>query len=385
MCLAERISSERGYYTDECFEKYVDFLLDESKGGIPNDGWWRVLVVDGYGSHTLVPTVLKKFKDRRILMITMPSHTSHELQPLDVSCFKPTKSFFSWCLRHIFGTQRIQEIQKAEAPTYFQLALSEGGKSATIVNGFRATGLFPFNPKFVQENPEKFQMADTLDADKMNAKIFGHNENSTVSESYKMLVTSTEKLDQEFAGARSVLQEQYPDLCASISQVLESRKNLEVPFKEVAAILTIPDSTKIRKTGPARLNIIGETFHESRVLNREARIARLEERLEEIRKLKAERAAKKAQKKEHTKATKAAKKQVQLEKIDVERPVLVWLKEHNYAPPAATTIAKAHVLAAFEDNKDHITEVVKKGGDKISKSTSLKEMVRLFNKYALCQ
>ena len=171
----------------------------------------------------------------------------------------------------------------------------------------------------------------------------------------------------------------------SISQVLQTRKNLEVPFKEVAAILTIPDSTKIRKTGPARLNIIGETFHESRVLNREARIARLEERLEEIRKLKAERAAKKAQKNEHTKATKAAKKQVLLEKIDVERPVLVWLKEHNYAPQAATTIAKAHVLAAFEAHKDHITEVVKKGGDKISKSTSLKEMVRLFNKYALCQ
>ena len=53
----------------------------------------RVLVVDGYGSHTLVPTVLQKFKDRCIfkLMIPMPSHTSHELQPLDVSCFlKPS-------------------------------------------------------------------------------------------------------------------------------------------------------------------------------------------------------------------------------------------------------------------------------------------------------
>ena len=54
--------------------------------------------------------------------------------------------------------------------------------------------------------------------------------------------------------------------------------------------------------------------------------------MEEIRKVKAERAAKKAEKNEHTKATKAAKKQVQLTKIDVERPaVLVWLKEHNYA------------------------------------------------------
>jgi hypothetical protein len=82
---AERVSSDHGYYTDECFEKYVDFLLDESKGGIPNDGHWRILVVDGYRSHTLVPSELQKFKDPDccILMITMPLHSSHELQPLD--------------------------------------------------------------------------------------------------------------------------------------------------------------------------------------------------------------------------------------------------------------------------------------------------------------
>ena len=71
---------------------------------------------------------------------------------------------------------------------------------------------------------------------------------------------------------------------------------MELPLKEVAAILKIPDSTKVRKTGPARLNLIGETFHESRVLNREARIARLEERLQETAKVKAEQAAAKATK-----------------------------------------------------------------------------------------
>ena len=79
-----------------------------------------------------------------------------------------------------------------------------------------------------------------------------------------MLKTSTEKLGNEFEGARAVLQEQFPELCNSINQVLESRKNLEIPFKGVAAILPIPDSTKLRKTGPACLNLIGETFHESR-------------------------------------------------------------------------------------------------------------------------
>ena len=378
------MSSERGYYTDDCFEKYVDFLLDESKGGIPNDGRWRILVVDGYGSHTLVPSVLKKFKDRRILMITMPSHTSHELQPLDVSCFKPTKYYFSWCLRLIFGTKRVQEIQKQEAPTYFELALSEGCKPSTIMNGFRATGMFPYNPNFVQHNPQKFQMADTLDQDKMNAKIFNANANSTVCETYKMLQTSTEKLGSAFEGARPVLQEQFPELCESVQQVLEARHNLELPFKEVAAILKIPDSTKVRKTGPARLNLIGETFHESRVLNREARIARLEERLQEIAKVKAERAAKRATKDANTKATKAAKKQVQREKEEAEKPVLQWLKDNNYALQGAKTITKTHMLAALNDKKDHITDLVRNGGDKISKSTTLKEMVRLFKKHDVC-
>ena len=92
---------------------------------------------------------------------------------------------------------------------------------------------------------------------------------------------------------------------------MEAIQNLELPVKEVAAILKIPDSTKVRKTGPARLNLIGETFHESRVLNREARIAHLKERLQEIAKVKAERAAK--------------------EKEEAEKPVLEWLKEKNYA------------------------------------------------------
>ena len=82
--------SARGYFTDEGFEAYIDFLVDESKEGIPNDGRWRILVVDGYGSHTMVPTVLQKLLDRKIICVSMPSHTSHELQPLDVTCFRPT-------------------------------------------------------------------------------------------------------------------------------------------------------------------------------------------------------------------------------------------------------------------------------------------------------
>ena len=152
----ECIGTANGYYTDEAFETYIDFLLDESKGGIPNDGRWRILIVDGYGSHTMVPSVLAKLTERKIWMVTMPSHTSHALQPLDVSCFRPTMYFWSWSLRHLYGIGAFYDVSKYEAPYYFEVALRYGCSKPTIESGFKVTRLYPFNCQWLEENREKF-------------------------------------------------------------------------------------------------------------------------------------------------------------------------------------------------------------------------------------
>jgi hypothetical protein len=51
------------------------------------------LLLDGHGSHVTLKAreCAKKFG---LDMITLPSHTSHALQPLNVSCFKPFKTTF---------------------------------------------------------------------------------------------------------------------------------------------------------------------------------------------------------------------------------------------------------------------------------------------------
>jgi hypothetical protein len=69
---------------------YVEFLLNQ----ISKDGKARLLVVDGYGAHTMCPEVIKLFMDRNIHVICMPSHTSQVFQPLDVTCFAPTKHYY---------------------------------------------------------------------------------------------------------------------------------------------------------------------------------------------------------------------------------------------------------------------------------------------------
>ena len=356
-------------------------MLDESKGGIPNDGRWRIMVVDGYGSHTCVPSVLRKFKERQILLITMPSHTSHALQPLDVSCFKPTKYYFSWCLRWIYGTRNIQSVQKLEAPAYFELALSEGCSQNTVKNGFRATGLFPFQKDFVSQNPRMFQMADTLDPEKMHEKVFGPNSNICVSDGYKLLQSTTTAVAQEMESAGDSFKEQFPDLYASMVKLVDTRQNLELPLKDAAAIMRMPDTTKVRKSGPTRTNFIGETFHESRVLNREARIERIETKLAAIALKKQEKTEAKAKKEAEANAVKQVASLKKEEKLEQERPVLEWLKAKGFATPEVKTIGKAHILAAFQAHQQAITEAVRDSGDKITKSISIQKLVEMFKKY----
>jgi hypothetical protein len=50
-----------------------------------------LLILDGHSSHVPLEAI-KQAKEFGLDMITLPSHTSHALQPLNVYCFKPFKT-----------------------------------------------------------------------------------------------------------------------------------------------------------------------------------------------------------------------------------------------------------------------------------------------------
>jgi hypothetical protein len=49
--------------------------------------------MDGHGSHVTLKAI-EQMQEFGLNMVTLLSHTSHALQPLNVSCFKPFKSTF---------------------------------------------------------------------------------------------------------------------------------------------------------------------------------------------------------------------------------------------------------------------------------------------------
>jgi hypothetical protein len=83
--------SDNGWTTDELgldwLRHFASFTKERSAGA------YRLLILDGHSSHA-TPEFDSYCTEQKIISLCMPPHTSHLLQPLDVSCFSPLKSAY---------------------------------------------------------------------------------------------------------------------------------------------------------------------------------------------------------------------------------------------------------------------------------------------------
>ena len=80
-----------------------------------------------------------------IIIIILTPHTTHKLQPLDLSYFKPLKAAYNesccrWLKMH--PSRKITEYQVSEL---FNDAYSRVSNVSNLTNGFRAYRIFPFD------------------------------------------------------------------------------------------------------------------------------------------------------------------------------------------------------------------------------------------------
>jgi hypothetical protein len=91
------------WMTKWLFESWISHFIGCLKRGPGIDQKNRhLLVLDGHNSHVTLEVVSVAMTSG-LDIVSLPSHTSHALQPLDVSCFKPFKTAFremrdSWTL-----------------------------------------------------------------------------------------------------------------------------------------------------------------------------------------------------------------------------------------------------------------------------------------------
>ena len=81
-----------GWMTAEIFaNEYLDHLISHTKCSTEDT---ILLILDNHASHVSIPAIVKA-KKNGIVMLTIPPHTSHRLQPLDVAVYGPFKAYYN--------------------------------------------------------------------------------------------------------------------------------------------------------------------------------------------------------------------------------------------------------------------------------------------------
>ena len=107
-------------------------------------GAYRLLILDRHNSH-FTPRFDRFYTEYKIVPICMPPHSSHILQPLDVSCFSVLKRSYGRQVEQ-FIRRNIDFIDKSDFLVSYNQARTETYQSDTIRNGFKAIGLVPYDP-----------------------------------------------------------------------------------------------------------------------------------------------------------------------------------------------------------------------------------------------
>ena len=88
-------SSPSGWTNNELGMAWLTTVFDRyTKAKARHGRDWRLLFIDGHGSHVNIP-FLDWCLEHRILVAVYPPHSTHRLQPLDVSLFNPLANYYS--------------------------------------------------------------------------------------------------------------------------------------------------------------------------------------------------------------------------------------------------------------------------------------------------
>ncbi|XP_018358953.1 PREDICTED: uncharacterized protein LOC108758464 [Trachymyrmex cornetzi] len=135
----EIFMTEKGWVTEEAFKAWLShFNRFRTKGKV-------ILILDGHLSHTNL-TVVDLCEESDIELILIPPHTSHAIQPLDVSFFKPLKIYYH---QRAISWQH-SNVGKGITRIVFGILLKHAWNLAASIKiatkGFEKIGIYPFNP-----------------------------------------------------------------------------------------------------------------------------------------------------------------------------------------------------------------------------------------------
>ena len=215
--------SNKGWTDDSLGYEYISrhFIKFAHPPTTPNHT--RLIILDGHSSHINWDFCMFGL-EHNIILLCLPAHSTHLLQPLDVAVFSPLQHFYGLAVddfcRHQGGG-----IHKAVFWPLLKKARSEAITSDNILAGFGACGLIPFCQKVVLDRLQ-FSTASST-------KTPQWQHPNTPSKQLKTPQKSTDfrrETNQVLAAVRKVSQEELGKLISRLGELgAAAQANLQIP------------------------------------------------------------------------------------------------------------------------------------------------------------
>jgi hypothetical protein len=149
---------ENGWINCDLFLIWFEHFLATVK---PSNDNKVLLVLDGHVSHTQNIQVILRARENGVIMLSLPPHCTHRLQPLDLTFFKPLSSYYNKCVDNWMRSNPGLPVTEQKVTKFFGEAYSQAACISTAVNGFKKGGVWPVNPNAIED--EEFAPSDVTE------------------------------------------------------------------------------------------------------------------------------------------------------------------------------------------------------------------------------
>jgi hypothetical protein len=137
-------SSPTGWSNDEMGLDWLKNVFDRYTKEKAR-GSWRMLILDGHGSHYTSAFITYYFENKILLIIYLPQAT-HTLQPLDVVMFRSLSFNYKEILStQVQDSQGLLPVKKMDFFLMFWTAWTASFTKENILQAFKSTGVWPMD------------------------------------------------------------------------------------------------------------------------------------------------------------------------------------------------------------------------------------------------
>lgn len=193
---AEATTTDSGWINAQKFVDWLQLFIQKVR---PSENNKALLILDNHESHKSYEALDLAAKNH-ITFLSIPPHTSHKLQPLDVAVYGPIKKYFEIEVNSFQKEHPGRIINQYDIAKLFTGAYLKGATPGNAISGFRASGIYPLNRHIIGD--EHFAPSEVYEINSANttsvptATAHNDDDNQCITEEENEPMTTANENEQ---------------------------------------------------------------------------------------------------------------------------------------------------------------------------------------------